>query len=120
MTAWLEVAGCFENSIPGNEARDCLHTFRYATKRLGIIERDLEQKPDSGPRKCRMSRIILDCDFADIDEFANPNSNFVDKSLTTDDSPEFFLNFQPFCTQVACFALTKERTSFSTAIFSVR
>lgn len=80
MTTWLEV-GRFENSIPGNEARDCLHTFRDGTKCLGIIERDLEQKSDSGPRKCRMSLIILDCCVADMNEFANPNGDFCRPSL---------------------------------------
>ena len=78
MIAWLKV-GHFKNSIPGDEARDRLHTFCYSTKRLGIVERDLEQKSDSGPRKCRMALIILDCYVADIDEFANPNSDFVDQ-----------------------------------------
>ena len=78
MITWLEV-GHFGNSIPGNEARDSLQTFRYGTNRLGIIEHNLEQKSDTGSRKCRVAWIILDCYIADSNEFANPNSDFVDQ-----------------------------------------
>lgn len=51
----------------------------YSTKYLGIIKRDLKEKSDSSPRKCRMSGIVLSRCVPNLYKLADLNSDFVDQ-----------------------------------------